>query len=71
MAWNYMDIPKTVMQKSKDKTEKKLPVKKEHSDVAPKTKPTKKPDFKEKIDEQDSDGSGGAFEEFIDQQRDE
>jgi hypothetical protein len=60
------------MQKNKDKTVKKLPVKKADSDLTRKNKPAKNdPPKKESIDEQNSDGSGGAFEEFIDQQRDE
>jgi len=64
-------IIKTVMQKNKEKKEKKPPVKKEDSSVALKNKSSKNIAGKEKIDEQNSDGSGGAFEEFIDQQHDE
>ena len=59
------------MQKNKDKEEKKSPEKKEDSKVTAKNKPAKDPANKKKIDEQNSDGSGGAFEEFIDQHREE
>jgi len=59
------------MQKNKEKTEKKPPVKKEDNSPASKNKFPEKAAGKEKIDEQNSDGSGGAFEEFIDQRHDE
>jgi hypothetical protein len=57
------------MQKSKDKEEKKPLEKKEDSSITSKNKPAENNADKKKIDEQDSDGSGGAFEEFIDQQK--
>ena len=59
------------MQKNKKKEEKKPPVNKQDNIDPAKNKSTTKPAHKEKIDEQNSDGSGGAFEEFIDKQRDE
>ena len=59
------------MQKNKDKEEKKPLIKKDDAGITSKNEPTNDVADKSKIDEQNSDGSGGAFEEFIDQHREE
>jgi hypothetical protein len=51
-------------------TEKKLQAVKENSKAKGKNKEQKNV-LTKKIDEQNSDGSGGAFEEFIDQRSEE